>query len=93
VSRNLLSQAINERTGQNFYDFVNFYRVETVKERLKDPEKRDMNVLHIAFDAGFNTKATFNAVFKKSTGLTPSQYRKNFEAAEGSAPATPMTLQ
>ncbi len=93
VSRNLLSQAINEHTRQNFYDFVNFYRVETVKEYLKDPGKRDMNVLHIAFDAGFNTKATFNAVFKKSTGLTPSQYRKSFEAAEGAPPATPMTLQ
>ena len=93
VSRNLLSQAINERTGQNFYDFVNFYRVETAKEYLKDPEKREMNVLHIAFDAGFNAKATFNAVFKKNTGLTPSQYRKNFEAAEGAAPAAQMTLQ
>jgi len=93
VSRNLLSQAINERTGQNFYDFVNFYRVETVKEYLKDPAKREMNVLHIAFDAGFNAKATFNSVFKKSTGLTPSAYRKNFEAAEGAASLTQTTLQ
>ena len=93
VSRNLLSQAINEHTKQNFYDYVNFYRVETVKEYLKDPGKRDMNVLHIAFDAGFNTKATFNSVFKKSTGLTPSQYRKSFEDSDrGSTPET-ATLQ
>ncbi|HRZ25402.1 MAG TPA: helix-turn-helix domain-containing protein [Spirochaetota bacterium] len=89
VSRNLLSQAINEHTGQNFYEFVNFYRVETAKEYLKDPEKREMNVLHIAFDAGFNTKATFNSVFKKSTGLTPSEYRKSSGIEEGVAPAEP----
>ena len=78
VPRNTLSQAINESTGQNFYDYVNAFRIETVKEYLKNPEKQDMNILHIAMDAGFNTKATFNASFKKYTGLTPGEFRKTY---------------
>lgn len=78
VPRNVLSQVINESTGQNFYDYVNGFRIERVKEHLKDPQKQNMNILHIAMEAGFNTKATFNTAFKKYTTLTPSEYKKNF---------------
>ncbi len=76
VPRNYLSQAINEETKQNFYEFVNLYRVETAKRYLADPEKQNMNILNIAFEAGFNTKATFNSFFKKNTNLTPTEYKK-----------------
>jgi AraC-like DNA-binding protein len=71
-----LSQVINEKTGQNFYFFINQYRLEEVKKYLTDPAKKNQSVLEMAFDAGFNSKATFNAIFKQATNLTPSQYRK-----------------
>ena len=76
VPRNYLSQAINEDLRQNFFDFINAYRVKTAREYLEDSEKQDMNILDIAFAAGFNSKTTFNSVFKKNTSLTPTEYKK-----------------
>jgi len=70
-----VSQIINERLGKNFYDFVNGYRVAEACRRLRDPRTRSQKILTLAFDVGFNSKAGFNRVFKKHTGLTPSQYR------------------
>ena len=70
-----LSQVINERFGQNFFDFVNRYRVEEVKERMTDPAFKRLSLLGIAYESGFNSKSAFNRVFKKMTGMTPSQYR------------------
>lgn len=72
-----ISQIINS-SGRNFYDFVNFYRVEEVKQYLCDPEKtKKHTILSLAFDAGFNSKAAFNKIFKNLTGQTPSQYKKS----------------
>ncbi len=79
VSRHHLSQVINERSGKSFYDFINIYRVEEVKRRLKSPAFSHHTILSIAFDAGFNSKATFNATFRKFTGMTPSAYQKSSE--------------
>jgi AraC-like DNA-binding protein len=75
VSRHLLSMLLNETAGTNFYDFINSYRLERVTEYLKDPKKRDQSILEIAFGAGFNSKSTFNTVFKRKTGMTPTEYR------------------
>lgn len=72
-----LSQVINEYKKQNFYDFINFYRVEEVKQLLKDPENIKRTLFDILFEAGFNSKTSFNAAFKKYTGTTPSEFRKN----------------
>lgn len=72
-----LTEVINRYIGQNFYDFVNSYRVKEVEDRLRDPESEEKTFLAIALDAGFNSKSTFNAVFKKQTGMTPSQYRRD----------------
>ena len=74
-----LSQAINERLNKSFYDFINQYRVEEAKHLLNDPAKDNHKIASIAYDAGFNSISTFNDVFKKITGNTPSQYRKQRE--------------
>jgi AraC-like DNA-binding protein len=71
-----LSQTINERLNQNFVDFINTYRVEEAKRKLLDPLKRHYSVLAIAEEAGFNSKSSFNSVFKKHAQMTPSEFRK-----------------
>jgi len=75
VSRNVLSQIINNNIGENFYYFVNKYRVEEVKGYLSDSKKKHFTILSLAFDAGFNSKSAFNSIFKRVTGLSPSEYR------------------
>jgi AraC-like DNA-binding protein len=75
MSRNQLSELINNSIGCNFYDFVNKYRVEDVKRIMGDLKYKDYSLLAIAFEAGFPSKSTFNSIFKKFTGLTPSEYR------------------
>lgn len=76
VPRGDLSSAINSDTGQNFYDFINTFRIMHVKELFMINDS-DVKVIEIAFRAGFSSKSTFNDVFKRSTGLTPSEYRKS----------------
>lgn len=71
-----LSQVINERLNQNFVDFINTYRVEEAKKRLVDPAKKHYSILAIAEEVGFNSKSSFNLVFKKHTNMTPSEFRK-----------------
>ena len=70
-----LSQTINEQLGQTFSDFLNCYRVEEAKKKLLDPAFRHFSVLGIAEDVGFNSKSSFNSVFKKHTNTTPSEFR------------------
>lgn len=79
VPSNHLSQTINEGLGQSFSDFVNSYRVEEAKRKLVDPASKHLSVLGIAEDVGFNSKSSFNAVFKKHTNTTPSEFRKAVE--------------
>jgi AraC-like DNA-binding protein len=71
-----LSWVINEKMNFTFSVLVNTYRVEEVKKRLASIQDKDKTILNIAFDAGFNTKTSFNRVFKKFTGMTPSRYRE-----------------
>jgi YesN/AraC family two-component response regulator len=70
-----VSLAINEGMKKSFYDLVNGYRVEEAKRLLLDIKNKNFTILSIGFDAGFNSKTTFNAVFKKFTGLTPTEFR------------------
>lgn len=74
-----LSQTINERLGQTFSDFINSHRVEEAKRKLVDPSRKHYSVLAIAEEVGFNSKSSFNVVFKKHVNMTPSEYRKRLE--------------
>jgi AraC-like DNA-binding protein len=80
MSRTQLSQLINVGLGENFYDFINKYRVEEVKRLMTDPQVKNFNLLGIALEAGFKSKSTFNLIFKRFTGLTPTEYRKNLSS-------------
>lgn len=77
ISSHQLSQFINRTYEKNFYDFVNFYRVEETKSLLIDPSNGHFKIEAIGEAAGFNSRATFFSVFKKVTGMTPSAFRKN----------------
>ncbi|TLX74337.1 helix-turn-helix domain-containing protein [Labilibacter sediminis] len=76
VSTNTLSSIFNDLLNQNFYDYVNNYRVEHVKMMLNNKDMAHYTLLSIGFDAGFNSKSSFYRIFKKHTGLTPSEYQK-----------------
>jgi AraC-like DNA-binding protein len=72
-----LSRVVNEKFGYHFFDFINHYRVEEVKIKISDPKFQNYSLLGVAFECGFNSKSAFNRVFKKTTGLTPSEYQKS----------------
>ena len=76
LSNGYLSQIINQKEGKNFFEFINAYRVEEVKRNLADPNFDHFSILGIGLEAGFKSKSTFNAVFKKMTGHTPTAYKK-----------------
>ncbi len=71
-----LSQVINEHLRMNFNDFVNHCRIEEAKRLLLEPGMKDIKLLRIAFESGFNSKSVFNVAFKKNTGLSPSEFRR-----------------
>jgi len=75
VSTHNLSEVLNTQVGLTFFDFINQYRIDEVKKQLLDPNKMEAKILAIAFDAGFSSKTSFNTLFKKHTGSTPSDFR------------------
>ena len=70
----VISRTINQGFEQNFNDFVNQFRIDAVKKMLDKGEHKKQTLLGIAFDCGFNSKATFNRAFKKATGLSPKEW-------------------
>ena len=72
VSSNYVSQTLNERVGQSFFEFVNGWRVDEAIPLLRGGED---TVLAIAFEVGFNSRSSFYTAFKKKTGLTPSAFK------------------
>lgn len=71
----LLSKIINRSFGKNFNDYVNEYRVLEVKDQLSNPNNAHLTIMGLAYDAGFNSKATFNRAFKKVTGDSPKTFQ------------------
>ncbi len=77
IPRNQLSYIINNDLGESFYSLINKYRIEEVKMKISDPANNNYTILSLAYDAGFPSKSSFNSLFKKYTGLTPTKYREN----------------
>ena len=74
TNSSVLSKVVNQGFGLNSNDFVNEYRVQAVIALLKAGEQKNQTLLGIAFDCGFNSKATFNRAFKKQTGISPKEW-------------------
>ncbi len=72
-----LSQVINEHYHKNFFDFINQYRIEEAKKLILSPANSNKKMFAILCDAGFNSKSSFNAAFKKNVGMTPSEFRSH----------------
>lgn len=71
-----VSGVINKHFGTNFFEFMNSYRVEEAKRLLSDPANKDLTILDILLQAGFNSKSAFHRFFKRLVGMSPSEYRK-----------------
>ena len=59
-----------------FHELINKYRIEEAKKILHNDEQKNLNIIDIAYEVGYNNKVTFNKAFKKDTQLTPSQYQR-----------------
>lgn len=79
-----LSQVLNEHLNKNFYEFINGYRIEKAKALLANPGT-GTKLLAVAYESGFQSKSTFNRVFKEMTGMTPSEFRKSVVRTDGAA--------
>ncbi len=74
-----LSRIINIALKKNFNDFINEYRIRDVASKMQDPAYTRITLLGMAYDAGFNSKATFIRAFKQSTGKSPAEYKRELE--------------
>jgi len=74
VTPGYLSRILNNHMKRSFFDFINHYRIEEFKDRCRNPENKHITLIGLAYESGFNSKATFNRVFKKLTGTTPGAY-------------------
>ena len=79
ISSHLLSYVISKGFDENFYQFINRYRIEEAKKRILDPTMSHLSLLGIGFEVGFNSKTVFNTTFKKVTGQTPSEFKRQNE--------------
>lgn len=87
ISPHDLSYLLNEGFGLNFFQFINSYRINEAKQLMLSDKYRHLNILGIAYNAGFNSKTTFNTTFKKETGLSPSQFIQEAKRGVHSAPS------
>ncbi|MGC4035116.1 MAG: ABC transporter permease [Chitinophagaceae bacterium] len=79
-----LSRVVNSVFKKNFNDFINEYRVRDVISKLRRPAYDNITLLGIAFEAGFNSKATFNRTFKQMTGKSPAEFKNSLENKDSS---------
>ena len=74
-----LSQAINEKLNQHFFDFINRYRIEEAKRLISDSTGNSKTILEILYEIGFNSKSAFNSAFKKHAGMTPREFKRLYK--------------
>ena len=74
-STHILSYVLNAHCKVNFYNYINNFRIDYCKALLKNPKKQHLSIEGIAFESGFGSKSTFNTLFKKQSGMTPTQYK------------------
>lgn len=79
ISVHDLSYLINESYHENFFSFINKYRIEEAKRLLLSEQYHRLNILGIAYQSGFNSKTTFNMAFKKHLGISPSEYVRSMK--------------
>jgi AraC-like DNA-binding protein len=90
IQSRVLSTIINRQFDCNFFEFINNYRVEEAKRILTDCSHANKNMLDVMYDVGFNSKATFNTLFKKKVGMTPSEYRKQAAVQKSATSLAPI---
>jgi AraC-like DNA-binding protein len=76
IHPNKLSWLLNDVFGMSFSEYVNTHRLEVFKKKAVDPENKNLTLLGLAFESGFNSKSTFNDFFKKKTGMSPGKWLK-----------------
>jgi AraC-like DNA-binding protein len=86
ASKHHVSQVINEHLGMSFFEYINHLRVNEARQLLAETTRHDLHVIEVAYAVGFNNKVSFNAAFKKETGMTPTEYRRHHAASDGSMP-------
>jgi len=74
-----LSRIVNQGLNKNFNDFVNELRIREVVRKMQDPAYDHLTLLGIAYGSGFNSKSTFNRIFKETTGKSPAEYKANLK--------------
>ncbi|GAB5400483.1 MAG: hypothetical protein Aureis2KO_20680 [Aureisphaera sp.] len=79
TTRHNASQVINEHFGLNFFELINKYRIDEAKEILKNDRNKNLNIIDVAYEVGFNNKVTFNKSFRKQLSVTPSQYLSSLQ--------------
>lgn len=79
LSKHDLSQVINEQLDINFFTFVNEYRISEFKTLIEESKNDHLTILGVAFESGFNSKSSFNGVFKKIEGITPGAYKNSLK--------------
>jgi AraC-like DNA-binding protein len=81
IPERTVSKILNRHFGQNFFEFINSYRIEAAKTMLSDPSQAHRSILDVLLSSGFTSKSSFNTIFKKTTGQTPSAFRKTSKAS------------
>lgn len=74
VNPKSISATLNQHLKKGFSECINTYRIEEVKEKLLDPQNSYLTISGIALESGFNSQATFQRVFKNSTGMSPKEF-------------------
>ncbi|MFS4456175.1 helix-turn-helix domain-containing protein [Maribacter sp. 2304DJ31-5] len=76
TTRHNASQVINEHFHMNFHELINKYRINEAKKIFEKDNQRNLNIIDVAYEVGYNNKVTFNKAFKRDTQITPSEYQK-----------------